>query len=394
MNFVFISPGFPKTYYHFCESLQKQGVNVLAIGDVPYDELSEEVKHSVKEYYYVETLEDYDALVRAMGYFIFHYGRIDWLESNNEYWLESDARLRTDFNITTGLQNDIIEDVKHKSRMKEYYAKAHIPTARYILVSTIDAAKAFIDEVAYPVIAKPDSGMGAQDTHKINNEEELVDFFEHKADVQYIMEEFVEGVIESFDGIASQNHDIIFETSHVFPDPLLDVVSAHKSFVYYSQRVIPEDLKHYGEEAVKVFPVNGRCFHMEFFRLTKDKPGLANKGDVVGLEVNMRMPGGYTPDMMNWANDINVYDIYADMVTSGESLYNRNRRPYHCVYAGRRDEIVYHHTDEEIKKRYHHDLMMVERMPDILSDDMGNDMYTARFETMDEVNAFIEFVLG
>ena len=41
MNFVFISPGFPKTYYHFCESLQKQGVNVLAIGDVPYDELSE-----------------------------------------------------------------------------------------------------------------------------------------------------------------------------------------------------------------------------------------------------------------------------------------------------------------------------------------------------------------
>ena len=82
------------------------------------------------------------------------------------------------------------------------------------------------------------------------------------------------------------------------------------------------------------------------------------------------------------------------MVTSGESLYNRNRRPYHCVYAGRRDEIVYHHTDEEIKKRYHHDLMMVERMPDILSDDMGNDTYTARFETMDEVNAFIEFVLG
>ena len=66
MNFVFISPGFPKTYYHFCESLQEQGVNVLAIGDVPYDELSEEVKHSVKEYYYVDTLEDYDALVKAI----------------------------------------------------------------------------------------------------------------------------------------------------------------------------------------------------------------------------------------------------------------------------------------------------------------------------------------
>ena len=30
------------------------------------------------------------------------FGRIDWLESNNEYWLERDARLRTDFNIPSG----------------------------------------------------------------------------------------------------------------------------------------------------------------------------------------------------------------------------------------------------------------------------------------------------
>ena len=34
--------------------------------------------------------------------FRIYYGRIDWIESNNEYWLEQDARLRTDFNVTTG----------------------------------------------------------------------------------------------------------------------------------------------------------------------------------------------------------------------------------------------------------------------------------------------------
>jgi len=31
-------------------------------------------------------------------------------------------------------------------------------------------------------------------------------------------------------------------------------------------------------------------------------------------------------------------------------------------------------------------------MPDILSDAMGNQMYTACFQTKDEVNAFVNFV--
>ena len=39
-------------------------------------------------------------------------------------------------------------------------------------------------------------------------------------------------------------------------------------------------------------------------------------------------------------------------------------------------------------------MVMCERMPDILSGAMGNFTYTARFETMDEVQAFVDYVLG
>lgn len=197
MNFVFISPGFPKTYYQFCEQLQNKGVNVLAIGDTPYDYLSNEVKASVHEYYYVHSMEDYDQMVRAVGYFTFKYGKIDWLESNNEYWIEQDARLRTDFNITTGFKNDIIENVKRKSLMKAYYKEAGIPTARYHLMDTLENALKFVEEVGYPLIIKPDNGMGAQDTHKINNQKELEAFYALEHQTQYIIEEFIEGVIES-----------------------------------------------------------------------------------------------------------------------------------------------------------------------------------------------------
>ena len=44
MNFIFISPQFPKTYWNFCDRLKRNGVNVLGIADTPYDQLDNKVK--------------------------------------------------------------------------------------------------------------------------------------------------------------------------------------------------------------------------------------------------------------------------------------------------------------------------------------------------------------
>ena len=88
MNFVFISPHFPHTYWQFCQWLYQNGVKVLGIADAPYDSLQRELKKSLTEYYRVNSLENYDEVYRAVAYFAFRYGRIDWIESNNEYWLE------------------------------------------------------------------------------------------------------------------------------------------------------------------------------------------------------------------------------------------------------------------------------------------------------------------
>lgn len=393
MNFVYISPAFPKNFYNFCDRLKERGVNVLAIGDTPYDELSDELKNSINDYYQVYSMENYDEMIRAMGYFIFHYGHIDWLESNNEYWLEQDAKLRTDFNITTGLQKNHIENMKCKSKMKAFYKEAGVKTARYHLTTTLDEGLKFIQEVGYPVVVKPDNGVGAAATYKISNEDELKDFYNQEHITQYIMEEYINGLIISYDGIANLDKDVLFETSHVFPNPIMDVVNNQGSMYYYSLKELPYDLKQAGRACVKSFYTAGRCFHMEFFRMLEDKEGLGKKGDLIGLEVNLRTPGGYTPDMMNYANNIDVYSIYADMVTKGYSEYNRER-PYHCIYCGRRDGIVYRMSHEDVVNKYQFDLVMCERMPDILSGAMGNFIYTARFETMDEVNQFIDDVLG
>ena len=173
MNFVFLSPNFPKTYYNFTQCLKNNGVTTLGIGDEPYDQLSQECRDSLVEYYKVNSLENYDEVYRAFAFFSFKYGKIDWLESNNEYWLLRDAQLRTDFNVTTGLRNDQIDGIKYKSKMKEYYAKAGVKTARYHLVSTYEEGMKFIEEVGFPVVVKPDNGVGAAATYKLKNEEDV-----------------------------------------------------------------------------------------------------------------------------------------------------------------------------------------------------------------------------
>lgn len=393
MNFIFISPHFPKTYWNFCDRLRRNGVNVLGIGDAPFDEIPYELKDCLTEYYRVDNLGNYDEMVRAVGYFTFHYGKIDWLESNNEYWLEMDAQLRTDFNITTGAQNDFIERIKFKSKMKESYRAAGVPVARHHMVCTIDAARAFIQTVGYPVIVKPDNGCGAEATYKLKNEDDLQNFFAHLPAIPYIMEEYINGTIVSFDGVADSHCVPLFYTSNVFPTPLLDIVSQKGDLAYWTQKSVPAPLKDVGFRTIKAFGAKSRFFHCEFFQLNEDKPGLGKKGDYVALEVNMRPAGGYTPDMINFANSVDCYQIWADMVCYDEVRHlDLNGPKYYCVYASRRDCHSYKHSHEQILARYGSRLKMCDELPLALRLDMGDRMYTANVRTSVERDAFIRYV--
>ncbi len=393
-NFIFISPNFPTNYWQFCKELKNNGLNVLGIGDAPYDELRQELKDNLNEYYKVSSLENYDEVFRAVAFFTFKYGKIDWLESNNEYWLERDAALRTEFNITSGFKNEDIPRIKYKSKMKEFYTKAGIPVARYHLVTDdIEGCREFLKVVGYPVIVKPDNGVGAEATYKLSCDEDLVNFMNTRpAHVPYIMEEFINAEIYSYDAIIDSKGEPIWEAGNVTPFSLMDVVNNNDNSVYYIVKELKDDVRKAGRATVKSFGVKSRFVHFEFFRLLSDHEGLGKKGDVMALEVNMRPAGGFTPDLFNYHASTNVYKIWADMIAYDSTLMTSGNK-YWCPFAGRRDGKNFVMNHVAIMAKYGDKIKMAERIPEALSGAMADMMYVATFDTEEEMNQFYKDVL-
>ena len=390
MNFVFISPNFPQTYWNFCDRLRQRGVNVLGIGDASYDSLLPQLKASLNEYYRVDSLERYEDVFKAVAWFSYKYGKIDWIESNNEYWLELDARLRTDFNVTTGVGLSGIEKFKSKAAQKKYYAKAGVPTARQLKVTTPEAAKAFVEETGWPVIVKPEVGVGAEATYKVSCQDELDAFFASRTAVPYVMEEFVTGDIYSYDAICDSHGKPIFESSAHFPPSVMDVVIGRLDMPYYVLPDVPEQLRERGRATLKAFGVKSRFVHFEFFRLTQARKGLGVVGDFVGLETNMRPAGGYTPDMMDFAHSTDVYTIWADMVTADRRLLPESGDDHWCVYYGRRDGRSYARSHEEILRLYGDRMVMCDRIPAAIAPDLGDQMYMVQVRSQAEMDTFLK----
>lgn len=384
MNIVLLSPYFPSNWYNFAVALRDLGANVLGLGDAPYDAMRPELRESLTEYYCVSDLHNYDELLRACGHFTLHYGKIDRIESHNEYWLATDAALRTDFNVTGPKTTDIAL-VKSKALMKEVFSEVGIDVAPGQLIRKHKTTLKFIAEVGYPVVAKPDVGVGAASTYKINDSRELELFFDEKQPVDYILEKFITGDLYSFDGLTGQDGNIVFFTSHYFSQGIMETVNDELDMYYYSMRTLPEGLEKVGREAVQAFQVRERFFHIEFFQVAP--------GKWVALEINMRPPGGLTMDMFNFANDINLYQEWANIVVHNQFTAQYSR-PYLCAYIGRKNNRDHRLSHNDILEQFSANLVYYEQISPIMAPALGNDGYVMRSPDLNKLQDMIRDLLA
>ncbi len=379
---MYLSPHFPSNYQAFCERLRELGVTVLGLADEPYDKLDPKLQRALHEYYRVEDMHDYDQLLRACGHFTHRHGKIDRIDSHAEYWLETEAHLRTDFNIP-GIKNDTIQTIKRKSCMKQVFRDAGIPVARGQVCRMLVDALAFAEEIGYPVVAKPDIGVGAAATYPIHNRRELEALYNDKPPQDYILEEYVIGDIYSFDGLVDRDGVIRFCTSHRYSQGVMEAVLSNNHIYYYSLREIPADLEEAGRRLVSAFNVRERFFHFEFFRKHQDQ-------QLVALEVNIRPPGGLTTDMFNFANDFDIYKEWANIVVNNRFEADWSR-PYHVIYIGRKNHMPYAHSHEDVMTHYSHLICHTEPISGIFAQALGNHGYLARSPQVEELLALADY---
>jgi len=381
INFVFLSCHFPPRFRYFAKQMKLRGVTVLGVGDENYQNLHHELTDSLQEYYKVSNMENYEELYRCLGYFVHKYGRIHYVESFNEHWLENEAKLREDFNVYGGYRPLEMEMYKRKSGMKKVYQAAGLKCAPGMLPKTLEEAIEFANKTGYPLIMKPDIGVGASGATKINNEQELRNNWDGLGNS--FMEKFVQGTIETYDGLCDHEGNIVFYSSLHYGGLMEVVNGSNESNSFYVTRDVPADLKAMGDIAVKAFLVKSRFFHAEFFRTTD--------GSLLPLEINLRPPGVITLDVVNFTYRTDLYAEFARVITKQPVTTYKPATQWGC-YSARRDNWHYVHSNESVVSKLGSQLELTYDMPKIYSAVMGNFAYVFTSDSLDELKENVKFI--
>ena len=383
MNVVFISPHFPPQFVHFVSALRASGMKVLGIGDAPYDSLRPELREALTEYFFTPNLHDADALLRATGYFTWRHGRIHRIDSLNETWLEVEARLREDFHVPGLLPADI-ERLRSKLGQHDLFKQAGVPHPDAIPARDAAGVKAFARKVGYPLVLKPSVGVGAARTFKVSTDAEVDAAFAEPLPDSMMAQAFVRGTILTYDGLVDANGHIVGVFSHEYSVGIMESVLEQRDLAIWSLKEIPAELDALGRKAVAALGLRERWFHLEFFRL--------EDGGFVSLEANLRPPGAFLTDMMNYACDIDVYRLWA-RVLAGEDLrgFTYSRR-YHVCHAARRASHRYRYGHAEVVERLGDALLLHSHMPAVYHSALGEEMYLLRHQELPAMREAVRLI--
>ena len=383
MNYLLVSPNFPISQEFFAKGLKEKGINVLGVGSESYDALSQTLKDNLVEYFRVNDLEDYEEVFRAVAFLTYKHGKIDRIESNNEYWLELDARLREDFNVY-GVKPKQLELTKYKSKMKTMFKEAGARVAKGYAANNKEELNGILKKLELPLIAKPDNGVGSANTYKLLTQRDVEEFInEWNEKVSYFFEEFVEnGGLCTYDGLINQHGDIVFETSFIYTQPTLDLVNNGLDYANIIEPNIDPKLKELGQRIVYKFGMRERFFHIEFFRLPD--------GEYIALEYNNRIAGGTCIDLYNYSYNISLYEIYADVVLD-KKIKDIVTNKY-TLSLSRRNRYQYKNSLEDIKAKYSYSIRMITTVPEVFSAAMGNTIIIISVENKEQITEVMNYV--
>jgi hypothetical protein len=355
------------------------------MGEPPTEQLSPEVREALDDYQRVPELHrDPESGLRTLGYFTWQHGRLDRVESLNEHWLGCEAYLREAFHVP-GPKPAELQEMRSKLGMWKLLTTARLPCVQTEPVHDEAQVRRFGDRNGYPLVLKPDLGVGAARTFKVAQPGELSAAFQSGGLLGYVVQRYIEGTILTYDGLTDAEGRIVFALSHVYSEGVMETVNEKRDMSFWTCPQATPAVEELGQATVRAFGLRERFFHIEIFR-RPDESHLV-------LEVNLRPPGGFMTDMMNYACEMDVYALWARVLTRDPSLPGFACRPrFHVAHVGRRHGTHYERSPDDVRARLGSRLLWHRPVPPVFSAIMGDEMFLTRHETAEEMRQDISFI--
>lgn len=322
MNIIFIEPSFPYNQREFARGLAKAGANVIGIGERPREYLNDEVAGYLAHYVQVQSVVHEPSLLEAVRGI---QGKVwvDRLEATVEAHIMAAARVREACGIP-GTSVHTAYLCRDKPAMKEVLRKAGIPTALSTRADRPRAARAFAEQVGFPLIIKPPAGAGASGTWKVRNARELerVIVESHLADgVEVAIEEFIEGHEGYLDTLTIKGevaHEFI---THYYPNVLTAMrerwISPQMVTTNRIEAAGYNEVRKMARDVIRILDIGTSATHMEWF---------AGPKGLKFSEIGCRPPGVGQWDVYNAANEFDLYHEWGSALVHGRPAGKPSRR--------------------------------------------------------------------
>ena len=320
MNIIMLSPGFPVEQPFFTRGLAENGHRVIGLSDQHEDQLPSIAKDSLAAHLQIPSLYDEAAVFAKVADAANRVG-IDRIECTWEPFMVLAAKLRERLGLP-GMTVEQTMPFRDKEKMKQVLDRNGIRTPHHYSTTTKEGVREAAMEIGYPICVKPIAGAGSADTYRVDDPDHLEQVLPLLGHVQQVsVEEFIEAEEFTFDTVCIDGEIRFFNICSYRPRPLLG-----RSHQWISQQTITvrdvmdpffDSGREMGQAVLKALGFRNGFTHMEWYR--------KEDGEAVFGEIAARPPGAHTVDLMNFANDFDVYSGWAEAVTHGTFSQPINR---------------------------------------------------------------------
>lgn len=313
---MFVAPIFSPAATQMIEAaVSLPDTRVAVVAQQPFEQLASHIGARLVGHWRIDDVTNADQLegaVRALGARL---GTIDRCFGAYEQLQEPLALVREALGIQ-GLPSTAAANFRDKARMKDALRAAGVPVARHKVVNAAADARAFIQEVGYPIVIKPPAGAGAIATHRLRDDEALdalLGSMPPSPQQPWLAEEFLHGQEHSMETVSVNGRAVWHSLTRYDPTPLEVLEHPWIQWCVVLPREVDDaqfdDARATVSRALTALGMTTGVSHCEWFR--------RNDGTVAISEIAARPPGAQITTLISRAHDMDFVKAWLRLMIFG-----------------------------------------------------------------------------